>query len=470
MTVKVKTKNKIVQDQRLTLDAIHLKQIKKFQTLQKSIPLKIKEISKIEDQIKKIEKDADLKKNDLFEYFELMDQQRILKLKIKNIEKEIEEIKSNREEEDYLLDVSHIMTQYYINRDNHQSDGASSNPNIQIAKKPNKKMKDVFDLFENYKPNNHNDNHNENAWQNNINNINNVNSESCDNLNNHKTFENQYTLDGQNEESNKDNQVSQEDIKDNLLMDKIFRRERMSKLDIYNHVMSKVDDDFVPEDLFETSENDECPFCQTDRELYQNEGKLVCPKCFYVDFILIDSDKPSYRDTPKEMTNFAYKRRNHFIEVLSQYQGRETTEIPEEVYVEILQELKKNRITKVSDLTNVKLRSILKKIEQNRYYEHIPFIIYQLTGLKPPTITSKVRKRLIEMFNDIQIPFAKYCPTERRNFLSYSYILYKFFELLELDEHLPYLNLLKSRDKLHQQDVIWEKICQDLKWEYIPSV
>jgi hypothetical protein len=253
-------------------------------------------------------------------------------------------------------------------------------------------------------------------------------------------------------------------------MDKFFRRERMSKLDIYNHVMKKVDEEFVPEDLFETSENDECPFCETDRELYQNEGKLVCPKCFYVDFILIDSDKPSYRDTPKEMTNFAYKRRNHFIEVLSQYQGRETTEIPEEVYLEILRELKKNRITKVSDLTNVKLRSILKKIEQNRYYEHIPFIIYQLTGLKPPPITSKVRKRLIEMFNDIQIPFAKYCPTERRNFLSYSYILYKFFELLELDEHLPYLNLLKSRDKLHQQDVIWEKICEDLRWEYIPSV
>ena len=234
--------------------------------------------------------------------------------------------------------------------------------------------------------------------------------------------------------------------------------------------MAKVEDDFVPEDTNENFENDECPFCETDRELYQNEGKLVCPKCFYVDFILIDSDKPSYRDTPKEMTNFAYKRRNHFIEVLSQYQGRETTEIPEDVYVEILQELKKNRITKVSDLTNVKLRTILKKIEQNRYYEHIPFIIYQLTGLKPPPITSKVRKRLIEMFNDIQIPFAKYCPTERRNFLSYSYILYKFFELLELDEHLPYLNLLKSRDKLHQQDVIWEKICEDLRWEYIASV
>ena len=437
MTVKVKTKNKIPQDQRLTLDAIHLKQIKKFQSLQKSIPLKKKEIIKIEEQIKKLQKEADSKKDDFALYFELMDQRRLLEINIQNIEKEITEIESNQLEEDYLLDVGHIMTQYYINRDNHQSPSTTiQQPQQQTQqtqtqqiqpKKSNKKVRDVFDLFENYKSSDNNENNN--------------------------------TLDN----SNSNLQSEQPSMK-------CFRRERMSKLDIYNHIMAKVEDDFVPEDTNENFENDECPFCETDRELYQNEGKLVCPKCFYVDFILIDSDKPSYRDTPKEMTNFAYKRRNHFIEVLSQYQGRETTEIPEDVYVEILQELKKNRITKVSDLTNVKLRTILKKIEQNRYYEHIPFIIYQLTGLKPPPITSKVRKRLIEMFNDIQIPFAKYCPTERRNFLSYSYILYKFFELLELDEHLPYLNLLKSRDKLHQQDVIWEKICEDLRWEYIASV
>ncbi len=445
MTVKVKTKNKIPQDQRLTLDAIHLKQIKKFQSLQKSIPQKKKEITKIEEQIKKIQKEADTKKDDFSLYFELMDQRRLLEINIQNLEKEIAEIESNELEEDYLLDVGHIMTQYYINRDNHQSPSTTTTaiqqtqqpqPTQPQPKKSNKKVRDVFDLFENYK-------------------------------NSNTDLENNTSI---NTDINNGTGNVEEEHQQQTTANKFFRRERMTKLDIYNHIMSKVEEDFVPEDTNENFENDECPFCETDRELYQNEGKLVCPKCFYVDFILIDSDKPSYRDTPKEMTNFAYKRRNHFIEVLSQYQGRETTEIPEDVYVEILQELKKNRITKVSDLTNVKLRTILKKIEQNRYYEHIPFIIYQLTGLKPPPITSKVRKRLIEMFNDIQIPFAKYCPTERRNFLSYSYILYKFFELLELDEHLPYLNLLKSRDKLHQQDVIWEKICEDLRWEYIASV
>lgn len=420
MTVKVRTKNKISQDQRLTLDAIHQTQIKTFQQMRKSIPQKKKEIQKLKDQIKKLQKEGDNLDDDYALRFELMDQKRGLELKVSDIEDQIAKIENNKVEENYLLDVGHVMSQYYIHRDNLQAQG--------VPKKKHKKKlgkgTDVFDLFDQYKT---------------------------------KT-------------KSTDQEIDPEEQIHESIPEKLKPRENMSKMEIYNFVMAKIDNDFIPEEENKISENDECPYCETDRELYQNEGKLVCPNCYYVDFILIDSDKPSYRDAPKEMTNFAYKRRNHFIEVLSQYQGRETTEIPEDVYIEILQELDKNRITKPTDLTNTKLRSILKKIEQNRYYEHIPFIIYQLTGLKPPTITSKTRKRLIEMFNDIQIPFAKYCPPDRRNFLSYSYILYKFFELLELDEHLPYLNLLKSRDKLHQQDVIWENICTDLSWEYIASV
>ena len=42
-------------------------------------------------------------------------------------------------------------------------------------------------------------------------------------------------------------------------------------------------------------------------------------------------------------------------------------------------------------------------------------------------------------------------------------------KLLEYDNLLCYLTLLKSREKLQQQDKIWKKICEELKWEYIPS-
>ena len=63
-----------------------------------------------------------------------------------------------------------------------------------------------------------------------------------------------------------------------------------------------------------------------------------------------------------------------------------------------------------------------------------------------------------------------YRQINRKNFLSYSYVLYKFCELLGEDEYLQYFPLLKSKEKLYQQDVIWKKICSDLQWEYIPTI
>ena len=74
------------------------------------------------------------------------------------------------------------------------------------------------------------------------------------------------------------------------------------------------------------------------------------------------------------------------------------------------------------------------------------------------------------MFDKIQEPFEKHCPKDRINFLSYSYVLHKFFQLLELDDYVKCFPLLKSRTKLRIQDEIWKKICEDCMWQFYPSV
>ena len=51
-----------------------------------------------------------------------------------------------------------------------------------------------------------------------------------------------------------------------------------------------------------------------------------------------------------------------------------------------------------------------------------------------------------------------------------TYVLYKFSELLELNDLLKHFSLLKSREKLQQQDAIWKNICKELQWEFIPSI
>ena len=242
-----------------------------------------------------------------------------------------------------------------------------------------------------------------------------------------------------------------------------------SKSEIINNYLAKIDDNFIcPFDCENSLEF--CQHCNKERTVIPSEGIVVCTNCGYQDSIIIDSDKPSYKDPPREISYFAYKRINHFNEWLAQFQAKESTEIPKEVFDKILVEIKKERITNMATLSTSKLREILKKLRLNKYYEHVPHIINRLNGLPAPVMTRDTEEKLRMMFKEIQTPFLKYCPRNRKNFLSYAYVLHKFVQLLEMDEFLVCFPLLKSREKLHQQDQIWKKICEELQWEFIKSL
>ena len=214
----------------------------------------------------------------------------------------------------------------------------------------------------------------------------------------------------------------------------------------------------------------ECAECEKEMIFSANEAVFTCTDCGYQQFVLVDSDKPSYKDPPREVSYYAYKRINHFNEWLAQFQAKESTEIPQEVYDAICAELKKERILDYRTLARQKVREILKKLKYNKYYEHVPHIINRLNGQHAPVMSREIEEKLRYMFKEIQPSFQKNCPKDRSNFLSYSYVLYKFCELLDLDEYLPSFPLLKNRDKLYIQDKIWELICQDLSWQFIRSV
>ena len=214
----------------------------------------------------------------------------------------------------------------------------------------------------------------------------------------------------------------------------------------------------------------ECMECGADMMISQTEAMLYCSECGATEFILIDSDRPSYKDPPRESSYYAYKRINHFNELLAQFQAKGSTEIPQDIFDQIVSELKKQRITDFKNLKYKQMREVLRKLKLNRQYDHIPFIISRLNGSIAPVMSRETEEKLRHMFKEIQPSFQKHCPKNRRNFLSYSYVLYKFCELLELDEFLASFPLLKNRDKLYQQSKVWEQICNDMQWQYIPTI
>jgi DNA-directed RNA polymerase subunit RPC12/RpoP len=212
-----------------------------------------------------------------------------------------------------------------------------------------------------------------------------------------------------------------------------------------------------------------CDACGEDMRVSVNDATVSCPECGFHKLILMDSDKPSYKDPPREVSYYAYKRINHFNEWLAQFQAKESTEIPEEIFENIETQIKKERLQATS-LNRSKIREILKKLKYNSFYEHVPHILSRLNGHTAPVMDREMEEKLRYLFKEIQPSFQKHCPSDRSNFLSYSYVLYKLCELLELDDFLHCFPLLKNRDKLYAQDKIWEKICKDLQWEFIRSI
>tara|TARA_Y100000768_G_scaffold50183_2_gene32726 strand:- start:7584 stop:8705 length:1122 start_codon:yes stop_codon:yes gene_type:complete len=238
-----------------------------------------------------------------------------------------------------------------------------------------------------------------------------------------------------------------------------------------NHVqqyLTNIDESFINIENF-IIQSDICKKCgDGEMIIVESEGILVCNNCSHNVKYLVDSDKPSYKEPPKEICFYAYKRINHFREILAQFQAKESTLIPEHVLENVKLQIKKERL-QLSQLTNKKTKEMLKNLGYNKYYEHIPFIKDKL-GIKPPIMSPELEELLCNLFIDIQAPYARYCPDDRVNFLNYYYTVYKLCELLEQREFLPFFPMLKDREKRIEQDEIWKKICIELDWEFIPTV
>lgn len=85
--------------------------------------------------------------------------------------------------------------------------------------------------------------------------------------------------------------------------------DRASLLDRY---MEQIDPNYVKS---VKQSCDTCPNCDSiNRTVFVNDGLSYCNDCFTIETIIIDHEKPSYKDPPKEISYFCYKRINHLSE------------------------------------------------------------------------------------------------------------------------------------------------------------
>ncbi len=265
--------------------------------------------------------------------------------------------------------------------------------------------------------------------------------------------------------------VEEEHTTHNVLNIKVASRKGARRQDTYKRYMIEIEGECVPVRPHDNYDQP-CKGCGAmyKRILDEAQSEEICLECGMSETVMNTELGFKEEQEIEKTVTYSYKRENHFNEWISQFQAKESTSVPDLVISQLRAEFKKQKIKDLSEITHEKVKALLKKLNWAKYYEHVAYISTILNGIQPPTMPQELEDKLRLMFHKIQAPFEKHKPAQRKNFLSYSYTLYKLCELLGEDDYLPCFPLLKSKEKLYAQDEIWAKICKELSWQYIKTV
>jgi hypothetical protein len=455
-----------------TLDEIHRETIDKFDELDNKIIYVKQKIYLLEKKLQDSEDNFKLKL--------------LIKQKIKNLNNELNELTCINDEMDYFEKTRDILLKYYKNENKLdldikneiiESDSESEEETKIIAtvkdedydplmdrlnklndannknvkeKKPIKKKKNLNEPTQNKSILTFLSNININSINNSINNTNNTNN----------------------------NNISYDNVNTNINTEEMISTIINEKGTLKEQYLSLTDSKYMCEKT-KLSPIKMCSTCNIEKTLIHSEGIYVCQLCGKFEYVIIESEIPSHKDSLNEKPKYPYKTINHLIERLNQFQAKQTTIIPQQIYKLIDVEIKKMLITE-DEITPVLIKKILKKYRLNLYYEHNYLIFSHVTNTPPPSLTRDEEDEIKKMFRKTEVPFKKHKLDHMSNYLNYSYVLHKLFLILgnisnndsvkeRMKNNAKYFGLLKSRDKLRTQDLIWKNICKDLDWPYHPS-
>ena len=270
---------------------------------------------------------------------------------------------------------------------------------------------------------------------------------------------------------NEDKEIQQSnDIKDlndlfKLKKDNIISNNKDNLYDTYMKRVYKHNERKKHNNIIKLCEN-----CKIEKTIHINEGLLICKNCGHSENALLDIEKSCVKDRNTENKPSMYKRINHLSELLNQFQAKESTDIDDEVYIQIKEELRRQRKVDYSKLNYDLMRQVLKKLRLNKFYEHIYHIINKLNGLPPPSLSKKLEYMIKQKFIEIQQPYLLFKKSNRKNFTTYNTMINKILQLLNENELRKHFPILKNRDKINDFDYIWYKICQYNGYKYIPTI
>lgn len=222
-----------------------------------------------------------------------------------NFETKISELENNTKKQEYFMEVGDLLFQYYDDEKNREISKSNSS---QITKK-SKKKNSILNYFARKREE---QKRKKEEAESKIKQENQLINNSNDSV----LISNNSTNDSTN---NSDNITDDPNIKINEERNREMFKGNMryiGKNNVITKYMRTVDPDYVVP-LEYDEQHDYCQDCKCYMKTIHSEGVMRCEQCGYQEKILIDSDKPSYKDPPRELSYYNYQRVNHLIELIT---------------------------------------------------------------------------------------------------------------------------------------------------------
>lgn len=197
----------------------------------------------------------------------------------------------------------------------------------------------------------------------------------------------------------------------------------------------------------------------------------------------------SYKDIDRVNMSikYSYDRKIHFRDCLNQYQGKQNSNIPKEVYNNLFEQYckhglienkknckfmdldKKERESLCSKITKDHINMFLKELGYTKHYENINLLHYNMTGIKPDDIYYLEDKLLTDFDMLIEIYDKKFKNrTARSNFINTQYVLYQFLRRYNHPCKKENFVTLKTIERQSFHDEVTKVCFEELGWNHFP--
>ena len=270
----------------ITIDAKHSEMINYFKDQQESIPVLKEELKKL---VAEYNNKNTSRKNDI-NYIIYRDG---IREKINEIKNRINTIMNNNDLNRYYLEVGTLLHSYYENVENSKNIENNYSENFE---------ENLLNYSEVIDDEDESDDEDEEIV------------ETTKNVSVLNFFDQTNLKDKENESVETDILKNDSVYTSMKISDFVKEESTFKKKNVLDEYLQKIDPNYVAKIKVDINIC-KCRNCKSEMTVYPSDGIQICENCGLQENILIESDKPSFKDPPMEVCYFSYKRINHYNEL-----------------------------------------------------------------------------------------------------------------------------------------------------------